>query len=359
MIYLDHHAATPLCPEARAAMDAAREGAWANPASGHAAGRAAKAHLEAARRAIASSIGAEAADVVLTSGGTEAIHAMVLGRPTPARVVTSALEHPAMRAAVDAWAARGVPVVVLPRPDTANELRVGDLVAVQSVNHETGSVFDLGAVIQRAAPVGAHVIVDATQAYGRVPIDVRGVHACALASHKIGGPSGAGAVWLSRATPIEPVMPGGGQERGRRGGSPGLMALVGFGGAASAIERRLGEMARVAALRDRLERAAVAAGGVVNGEGPRVASVTNVSFRGWKGEVLVAALDLEGLCASFGAACSSGVSEPSPVVAALHPDAPWRAESCVRLSLGPETDEADIEGAIAILERVLQRDARR
>lgn len=357
MIYLDHHAATPLCVEAREAMDAARDEAWANPSSAHAAGRAARAHLERARRCVAESIGAQPADIVLTSGGTEAINAMILGRIEPRRIVTSALEHPAVRASVDAWRARGVEIEVLSRPDAPLALHEADLLALQWVSHETGSSFDLGAQAERARAAGAHIVVDATQAYGRHPIDVQslGVHALAIASHKIGGPSGAGALWISREHPLQPSMHGGGQERGRRGGSPDLMALIGFGAAASAIGSRLAEMPRVGRLRDRLESACVALGGVVNGTEPRVASVTNASFRGWKGEVLVAALDLEGLCTSFGAACSSGVAEPSPVIAALHPDEPWRAESCVRMSLGPELARAEIDDAIAILEKVLRR----
>ena len=354
MIYLDHHAATPICAEARAAMDAASHEAWANPASAHAAGRAAKAHLERARRRVAESIGAQPADVVLTSGGTEAINAMILGRRAPARVITSAIEHPAVRASVDAWVRDGVELVVLPRPDAEVELHADDLVAIQWVNHETGSLFDPRPMAERTRRAGAVLVVDATQAYGRVPIDVAelGVDALALASHKIGGPAGAGAFWTARDAAIEPVMHGGGQERGRRGGSPGLLSLVGFGAAAKALPERLHAMERVAALRDRLEQGAK---GVVNGVGPRVATVTNLSFRDWKGEVLVAALDLEGVCVSFGAACSSGVAEPSPVIRALHPDAPWRAESCVRFSLGPELGEAEIDDAIRALARVLAR----
>ncbi len=338
-------------------MEATSPDSWANPASAHAAGRAAKAHLERARRAVAQAMGAQPADMIFTSGGTEAINGLVLGVATPQRVVTSCVEHPAVMASVQVWASRGVEVVMLERPDASFEFRAGDLVTVQWVNHETGSIFDVAAVARRATSAGASVVVDATQALGRLPIDVGalGVHGLAVASHKVGGPSGAGALWLPRNTELEPVLHGGGQERGRRGGSPDLRAIIGFGAACGVLQTRLEAMSAVAARRDRLEAQCVALGAVVNGTQPRVASVTNVSFKGRRGEVLVAALDLEGLCASFGAACSSGVAEPSKVVAAMHPDEPWRAESCVRLSLGPEVTDADVEGAGEILERVLSR----
>ena len=357
MIYLDHHAATPTCAQAKAAMEAAATVSWANPASAHAAGRSAKAHLEGARRAVAQALGAQPADIVFTSGGTEAINGLILGGARPQRVVTSRLEHPAVTASVEVWSSRGVEVVALERPDAAFEFRAGDLVAVQWVNHETGTIFDIEALAESAGRVDASVVLDATQALGRLPIDVDalGVQGLAVASHKIGGPSGAGALWIPRNAELEPVLRGGGQERGRRGGSPDLRAIIGFGAACEALPTRLDAMSAVAARRDRLEAQCVALGAVVNGTQPRVASATNVSFKGRRGEVLVAALDLEGLCVSFGAACSSGVAEPSKVIAAMHPDEPWRAESCVRLSLGPEVTDAEVEVAGKIMERVLSR----
>jgi cysteine desulfurase len=135
-----------------------------------------------------------------------------------------------------------------------------------------------------------------------------------------------------------------------------VLALVGFGAAAQQVSARLAAMPALADLRDRLEHAAQALGAVVNGaEAARVATVTNLSFRGWRGEILVAALDVEGLCASSGAACSSGLGAPSPVLGALYPAEPWRAESALRLSLGLGTAASDVEGAISVLARVLSR----
>jgi cysteine desulfurase len=214
------------------------------------------------------------------------------------------------------------------------------------------------AYAERAALRGIPVVVDASQALGKLPIDVGSlsVSALVLTSTKIGGPAGAGALWVERCRELSPILHGGAQERGRRPGTPNVSVLAGFGAAASEVPVRLRESARISALRDRLERACVQLGGLVNGAaGPRVGSVTNLSFRGWRGDILVAALDVEGLCASSGAACSSGLGAPSPVLTAMYPKEPWRAESALRLSLGSETQEHEIEQAITILRRVLGR----
>ena len=367
--YLDHHAATPLSPAARAAMDAAREDGWANPSSTHGAGRRARAHVEAARRAIAGALGATPADVVLTGGGTEACNLMVLGGPAPARVVTTSIEHPAVARACDAWERAGVEVARLAvmagaAPSDA-ELRAAlipeALLAVQWVNHETGTVLPVARWAALAREAGARVAIDATQAFGRLPIDVGALEAdfVALAAYKAGGPAGAGALWVRRGTSLAPRELGGAQERGRRAGTPDVVALAGFGGAAAAIDARLARMAEVGAWRDRLEAALLALGGVVNGaEGPRVASVTNASFPAWRAPELVAALDLEGLAASAGAACSAGIDAPSEVLLAMYPEAPWRAAASLRLSLGPEgLDAGAIAEAEAILRRVVPRAA--
>ncbi|HJL06593.1 MAG TPA: aminotransferase class V-fold PLP-dependent enzyme [Polyangiaceae bacterium LLY-WYZ-15_(1-7)] len=362
-VYLDHHAATPLCAAARDAMRAAEETGWANPSSLHGAGRAAKALLEGARRAVAEAVGAAPADVVLTAGGTEACNLAVLGLPGTGPVVTTAGEHPAIGAAARA---SGRPLRVLamaggaPGAEVVEEALGEDgLLAVQWVSHETGAILPVAEWVEAARAAGARVVVDATQALGRLPVDVEalGADAIAFASHKIGGPAGAGALWLRRGMELAPRALGGGQERGRRAGTPHAVTLAGFGAACGALEARLGAMERVASWRDRLEATLEALGGVVNGaEGPRVASVTSASFRAWRGPVLVAALDVEGLQASAGAACSSGVAEASPGLRALYPEEPWRAESALRLSLGPEgLDDAAIEEAVAILQRVIPR----
>ncbi len=353
---------------AREAVARARERAWANPSSVHAAGRAARAALEQAREEVARAIGAVPADVVFTSGGTEACNLGVLGLAAgaPRRVVTTRIEHPAVSEPVAALERAGAEVIRLDvpegRPPSLEALDAAlegaGLAALGWVNAETGTVLPVPAYAERCRARGVPLFVDATQALGKLEVDASrtGASALALAAVKIGGPPGAGALWVARGTPLEPRALGGAQERGRRAGSLDAAALAGFGAACAAVGARLAAMAEVACRRDRLERALVAHGAVVNGAaGPRVATVTSVSVPGWRGSRLVAALDLEGLCASSGSACSSGVDAPSPVVAAMSPSEPWRAESALRLSLSAETTDAEIDEALCILERVLAR----
>jgi len=371
VIYLDHHAATPLASEVLDAMGHAQADGWANPQSVHQAGQRARALLEGARAEVAAAIGAKPLDVVFTSGGTEACNLGVAGLLPEdldgKTVLTTCVEHPAMLQAVEQLARRGAKVqkldVIAGNPPAIRELSalIDDstvLAVVQWVNHETGNIFPIADYASVLAERGVPLLVDGCQAVGRLPVDVQTLPLAGLvlAASKIGGPKGAGALWVERCRELKPLFAGGAQEKGRRPGTPAVVELVGLGAAARLMPRRLGEMPRLSVLRDRLEQAAVALGGVVNGAGgPRVASVTNLSFRKWRGDHLVAALDIEGLCASSGAACSSGLGAPSPVLLAMYPDEPWRAESALRLSLGPETTRAEVEAAVSVLERVLGR----
>lgn len=363
--YLDSHAATPLADAVRDAMsEALRAESWGNPASVHARGRRARSVVERARGAVAASIGAAPADVVFTSGGTEACNVMVRGLVRSAPLAISAVEHPAVRGPAEA---RGdVRVIPVPRgvPPSPADLapRAGEFLVLQWVNHEVGTLFPIRAYAEVCGAAGARLAVDATQAWGRVPIDVESMPpslvALAIASHKAGGPPGAGALWVRRRVELAPEMLGGAQERGRRGGTPDPLALLGFGTAATLIPARLAAMPAVAKLRDTLEEALLAREEVErNGEGPRVASCASLSLRGWRGAELVAALDLEGVMASAGAACSSGVAGPSAVIAAMYPDDPGRAVGSLRLSLAPEAglDVEDAPAIVARMERVLAR----
>jgi cysteine desulfurase len=375
VIYLDHHAATPLSTPAREAMARAHEQAWANPESVHAQGRAARARREAARQELAAALGGKPADLVLAGSGTEALNLAVLGlaraAPAGAALLLGAAEHSAVLAPAEQLQREGRVLRLLPvlagAPFSAERLRQelaagpAAIVAVQWVNHETGTLFPVAEYAAVCRARGVPMIVDACQAFGRVPIDVGAPGAAALvvSAAKIGAAAGVSALWHERGRALSPVLHGGQQERGFRPGSADVAALAGFGAAARAIDARLRAMPRLAAQRDRIERAARALGGVVNADqGPRVASVSNVSFSGWRGDVLVAALDVEGLCVSAGAACSSGLGTPSPVLQAMYPDEPWRAESAVRFSLGPETTDEEVEGAIEILARVVRRAVR-
>ncbi len=366
MIYLDHHAAVPAPDAVRRAMEEAAGVAWANPSSAHAAGRASRQLLEAAREDLARSIGAAAADVVLTGGGTEACNLGIRGLAAGCdRVVTSQVEHPAVAESVRRLGREGRDVIELsvvegrpPSPDElAGYLGPNTLVAIQWVNHETGTVFPVQEYARACRSQGARLFVDATQALGKVPVDVGalGADAIAVAAPKIGGPAGAGACWVRRGVELEPVLDGGSQERGRRPGTPDTSSMVGFGAACRLTGDRLAGQPRVLELRDRIEARLTGLGGVLNGGAPRTGTVSNLSFRGWRGPLLAAALDLEGVCISTGAACSSGLQEPSAVIRAMYPDEQWRAGSAVRISLGIETTERDIETASQVFQQVLIR----
>jgi cysteine desulfurase len=377
MIYLDHHAATPLSAAVQRAMAAAHAEAWANPESVHQAGRAARALREGVRARLAAAVEAKPADLVLAGTGTEALHLGLLGLARTRRVaghdklVLGALEHPAVRGAAQLLRAEGFRVHTLAMSEArplAPELLAAALgddsacAAIQWVNHETGTIFPIAEYAAVCRTRGVPLLVDACQALGKLPLDVTqlNVSALAVAAAKIGGPAGVSALWHERCVELAPLLSGGAQERGLRPGTPDVAALAGFGAALDALPERLAACARIAALRDRFERAAVALGAEVNGlEAERVATVTNLGFPGWRADILVAALDLEGLCVSAGAACSSGLAAPSPVIEALYPGTPARAERAIRVSFGPETSADEVDQAIAILARVVGRSPRK
>ncbi len=359
MIYLDHNAATPLCPDAREALGRLEE--LGNPSSIHAAGRKARAAIELTREQVRLQLDPNA-DVILTAGGTEACNLGVLSlMRQPTRVVTTQLEHPAVVEPIAILERQGARVIRLPlrdgRLDTSRvTLDSWTLVAVQHVNHETGHILPLRELVQAARAANARVFVDATQAAGKVTWDFE-ADAVAISGAKLGGPSGSGALLLRRGIDIEPRLVGGAQERGRRAGSLPFAPIVGMGAAVRAVADRRARSWAIRQRRDRIEAAMLALGGVSNFDpaGERVPHVANVSFPVARGDALVAALDLEGVCVSSGAACSSGLSAPSPVILALWPHEPWRAANAIRVSLGPETTDAAIGIAIAAFERVMRR----
>jgi len=337
-----------------------------NPSSVHHEGRAQRRLVEGARAAIAAVAGVEPASVVLTGGGTEACNLGVLGLARGiTRVITTRLEHPAVARAIDVLAATGVSVTYadvsalgeldLHALEDADE---HTLIAVQWVNHETGHVLPVEQVALEARRRGARSFIDATQAFGKRPVDLGrlGATAVALASHKIGGPAGAGALVFERGVELDARALGGSQERGLRGGTEDVVALSGFGAAAAALPNRLSDMPRIGAMRDALEGALGDLGARSNAPTDRrVPTVTNVSLPKWRSDWLVAALDAEGLAVSSGAACAAGAVVRSPVIEALFPEDPSRHASALRVSLGPETTEAMVEAAIAILRRVIPR----
>jgi cysteine desulfurase len=300
--------------------------------------------------------------VVLTSGGTEANNLALHDAPG---VVTSRIEHPSVVRVAESLERRGVPVHWLPVPASGAlevaaveaallQMPQGSVVAVMAVNHETGVIQPVAAIAERVRAAGALLHVDAVQGLGKIdPACWQGAHSIAVAAHKIRGPKGIGAlVWKQRRSP-QPLLLGGSQERGLRAGTQDAALAAAFSAALQHAERSLATRAGLAALRERVEQGLAAAAEVNGGDAERVPHVSNLSFNGWRGAELAAALDLEGLQVSSGSACSAGTSEPSAVVAAML--GPQRAGSSVRFSLGELTQADDIEQAIAIVLRVLAR----
>jgi cysteine desulfurase len=377
-VYLDWNATTPPHPDVITAMREAAQTGWGNPSSLHGTGRAAKAFVEQAREAIARLMGFCARDVLFTSGGTEANNLGIVrpffaagGSAQAGTCITSRLEHPSVVAVVEQLEARGVRAVWLDVPSSgrldpesvARALTTAALpclVALQSVNHETGVVQPVADIVAIATRAGAEVHVDAVQAAGRLPPSAwDGAHSVAIAAHKMRGPKGTGALLVQPGLTVRPLLRGGGQERGLRPGTVDPVAAAGFGVAATCAEQGPARYARLAALRDRLEERFLGLGTQLgsaplrNGEAARAPHVSNMSWPGWAGDELAAALDLEGVCVSAGSACAAGTPEPSRVIAAMLGER--RARTALRVSLGEETTEGDVERAIVAYERVLTR----
>ncbi|MCC6217756.1 MAG: cysteine desulfurase [Polyangiaceae bacterium] len=361
-IYLDWNATTPLAPEVLEAMLRAGREAWANPASVHAAGRRARAVVEDARERVAAVLGVGAREVLFTGSATEANNLALARAPG---LVTSRLEHASVTQVADALARRGVPVEWLPigadgrvvldeLGDRIARLPRGTRVALMAANHETGVIQPLAEAAEIAHAHGAWLHVDAAQALGKAPVaGLTLADSLTLAPHKLRGPKASGILaWRKDWTP-EPILVGGGQERGLRPGTVDPVIAAGVGAWAERVEASPRRYAELAPLRDALE-ARLAEAADVNGRGaPRLPHVSSLSFRGWRSDALVAALDLEGVRISGGPACAAGSSRPSAVISAMQGEE--RALGAIRVSLGELTTAAEIERAIAVFFRVLTR----
>jgi cysteine desulfurase len=338
-VYLDWNASAPLAPQARAAMVAAMD-LLGNPSSVHAEGRAARALVERSRERLAVALGAQAADIVFTSGATEAAALALAGRG----LAGAGIEHDA----VAAWVSADLPV------DAAGGVTVADpaRATLQLANGETGVV--------QALPEGL-AVSDLTQAVGRIPLafDWLGVGMGIVSAHKFGGPKGVGALLLRRGLDVVPGLRGGGQERGRRAGTENVIGIAGMAAAAEAAVRDLesGVWERVAELRNILESAMAAAGDatIFVGKGaPRLPNTVCAAVPGWKGETQVMQMDLAGFAVSAGSACSSGKVRESRVLRAMGFDAAT-ASGAIRVSLGPATTRDEVERFADAWARALRR----
>jgi cysteine desulfurase len=362
-VYLDWNATTPLRPEARQAMAAAWEVAG-NPSSVHAEGRQARRLVEDARAAVAAAAGARPQDVVFTSGGTEA-NALALmpglrrgaGEPVR-RLLVSAIEHTSVlsggRFSPETIATIAITGSGLVDVDHLRGLLADGppaLVSVMLANNETGALQPVGEVADIVHEAGGLLHVDAIQAFGKIPFDIKSMKAdlVTLSAHKLGGPKGVGALVLAdEAQGLEPLLRGGGQELGRRAGTENVAGIAAFGAAVRVSMAALqGDAARLQALRERLEKGLQQTPGmIVFSEGtPRLPNTTLFTVPGLKAETAVIGFDLGGIAVSSGSACSSGKVQPSHVLAAMGFSREL-AQGAVRLSLGWSTSEADIDLAL-------------
>lgn len=372
-VYLDHNATTPLDPAVLAAMLPWLESQFGNASSRHEYGRAARRAVDEARQQVAAAVNAHPTEVVFTSGGSEANNLFLKGAAAslkPGLLAVSAIEHPcilkpAAQLARSGWQVRAVAVDAAGRAsfdDFADIVAARpSLVSIMLANNETGVVQDIPALATVAKACGGWFHSDAVQALGKLPLDFRalnlaGVHAITLSAHKAGGPKGAAALVLDKRVELQPLIAGGGHERGLRSGTENVPAIVGFGAAAELAAERVAELPRrLKALRQRLESGLGGLGVRIFGAGAeRLPNTTYFALPDIDGETLVGKLDRAGFAVASGAACSSANPEPSHVLRAMGV-APEIARGAVRVSLGAGNSESDIDEFINALRATVGR----
>ncbi len=372
LLYLDNNATTRPDPQVVQAMLPYLNQWYGNPSSAHRFGQNSRRAIDQARAQVAGLVGCAEGELIFTGGGTEAINTAIRGllaaRTPRNRIITTTVEHSATREVCRELARQGAQVVEIP-VDRAGAI---DLAALEAAlddstalvtalwaNNETGVLFPVREIagLCRARRIPFHC--DATQAVGKLPVDVKdiGFDAMTLAAHKFHGPKGVGALYLRRGLRIRPLIIGGPQELERRGGTENVPGIVGMGVAAELAAQNLPEMPRISAVRDRLERGIVEsiADAHINGRtDQRLPNTTNIGFARLEAEAILMLLSERGVCASAGAACSSGSLEPSHVLKAMNID-PRIAHGAIRFSLSRFTTEAEVEQALEILPPTIAR----
>jgi cysteine desulfurase len=371
--YFDHNATTPVAPEVRDAIVLCLEGSYGNASSIHGFGQDAKARVERARRQVAALLNCTAAEIVFTSGGTEADNLAILGTVrTSSRsrkhVITSSIEHPAVLNTCQELEKEGVEIsyvrvgsegVVFPDDVRAALKPHTELISIMHANNELGTVQPIAQISEIAREAGVVFHSDGVQSTGKIPTDVDalGVDLFSLSAHKFYGPKGAGALYVRKGTEVGRIQHGGRHERGYRAGTQNVPGIVGLGEAAALARKKVpAEAERLTDLRDRLEGSILERieSATVNGPGTaRVPNTTNIRFDGLEGEALVIALDLKGMAVSSGAACSSGAVEPSHVLLAVGLSAD-QARSSIRFSLGQQNDAQQVDTLLDALPGVVQ-----
>jgi cysteine desulfurase len=374
LVYLDNNATTRVDPEVVAAMTPFFTEYYGNPSSMYSFAGAVAEQIQKARASVARLIGAGPEEIVFTSCGTEsdstAIRAAIESRPDRRHLITSRVEHPAIKSLYEALAKKGFRVTFVP-VDREGRLDLDYLsdqlsedtavVSLMWANNETGVIFPIEEVSAEAKRRGIVFHTDAVQSVGKIPIDVgrTGVDMLSISGHKIHAPKGVGALYVRKGTPFAPFMIGGHQERGRRGGTENTASIVGLGKAAELARAHLenGDYERVRALRDRLENTILAKipSVLVNGTREhRLPNTSSVSFEYVEGESILLMLNEHGICASSGSACTSGSLEPSHVLRAM--GVPFTAaHGSIRFSLSRYTTEAEVDVVIEKLPPIIER----
>jgi len=371
-IYLDHNATTQPHPAVVEAMRTCLEETWGNPSSLHGFGQDAKRLLDRTRARVAALIGAEAEEIVFTSGGTEANNqALRLGSQLKSgrRILTSTIEHSAVLDTCRAMEAQGFRTTALPVDSeglliaSEAEAALDEDAAILSImlaNNDLGTLQPVGELAEKARVMGIPVHTDAVQAAGKIPVNVRelGVDLLTLSAHKFHGPKGIGALFVRRGFALAPLLTGGPQERRLRAGTENMPGIAGFGAACEVAKSMLEERASHAkGLREKLERAILKGipGTRLNGHPEqRVPNTLNIGFEGILAEDLLLNLDLEGIAVSLGAACQSESRKPSPVLLALG-RSEAEAKSSLRFSLGESNTEAEIARTLEVLKATVSR----
>jgi cysteine desulfurase len=368
-VYCDANATTPLLPEVMEAMHPYLMEDFGNASSIHLQGQRARKAVDRARETLARFFHCREAEVVFNSGGTEGDNTAIFGLVRVGdHLITTAIEHSAVLRAAERAAERGAEVTfIAPRANgliDPEEIRravrpATRLISVMLANNETGVLQPVEEIGKIAAEAGAFFHIDAVQGAGKVEFDVRrfGCHLCSISAHKMHGPKGVGAMYVRRGTPLEPLIVGGSHERRQRAGTENVPGIVGLGKAAELAMESLadGTMARIAALRGRLEAGVLRIAGTgVNGAGaPRVANTTNIRFQQVEGEALVIALDLKGVAVSGGSACHSGSTEPSHVLMAMGLDKN-AARASLRFSLLKTATEEDVDHVLRVVPQAVE-----
>src|SRR5262245_16306072 len=370
-VYLDNNATTPVLPEVFEAMRPFYLEEFGNASSIHHYGQHARAAVEKARASVAALLNARPAEIVFTSGGTEGDNTALFGLARSGdHVITSVIEHHAVLNTGKRLEQMGCEVTFVPvngsgqldPEDVRKALRPNTrLISIMMANNETGVLQPVEEIGRIALEADVFFHTDAVQAAGKVPIDVQKIacDALSISGHKLHAPQGTGALFIKKGTLIQPLIYGGSHERQRRAGTENLPGIVGLGKAAEISRKWLENTgpAQMSALRDRLQESilqTVEAAGVNGREAPRVPNTTNLWFDHVEGEALVIALDLKGLAVSSGAACSSGAIEPSHVLLAMglpH----QRARASIRVSLGKQTTQDDIDFAARVIPETVAR----